>query len=273
MDNPLAVSTWSLHRLLGTAWENGPGRPQPERPTPTWGRGTLTLRELPDALAEHGYNRVEICHFHLPVPRDPGLKRLGQRFRATGIAVQTLLIDDGDLTGKADLARDRAWIGAWLEAASELGASHARVIAGKAAPSPATLSQSAEELGQIARRGRALGVRVVTENWFDLLATPAAVATVLDAVGPDLGFLADTGNWSGPSKYADLRSIFARAELCHAKSGFGPGLAMDENDAAAFHGAARDAAYGGPWTLIYDGPDADEWAGLEAERRFLRAQG
>ena len=45
--------------------------------------------------------------------------------------------------------------------------------------------------------GKAQGVRIVTENWFDLLSSPREVHHVLDAVGDQLGFLADTGNWQG----------------------------------------------------------------------------
>jgi hypothetical protein len=94
------------------------------------------------------------------------------------------------------------------------------------------------------------------------------VHQVLDAVGPTLGFLADTGNWTGPTKYDDLKSIFARAELCHAKTSFSPGLALDHDDNAKWLKAAQDANYHGPYTLIF--ADAgDEWDGLNIEREFI----
>jgi sugar phosphate isomerase/epimerase len=112
------------------------------------------------------------------------------------------------------------------------------------------------------------GVKLVTENWFDLTSTPEAVHQVLDGVGSDLGFLADMGNWSGPSKYSDLQSIFARAQLCHAKVSFAAGLKMNEADYRQCLEAARAAGYQGPYTLIF-ADEGDEWAGLDAERQFI----
>ena len=52
-----------------------------------------------------------------------------------------------------------------------------------------------------AELGQKMAVRVVTENWFDLLSRPKEVHYVLDSVSYSLGFLVDTGIWSGPSKY------------------------------------------------------------------------
>jgi hypothetical protein len=33
---------------------------------------------------------------------------------------------------------------------------------------------------------------------------------------------------------------------------------------------AADAGYDGPYTLIYDGPDDDEWSGIAVEAQFIR---
>lgn len=91
---------------------------------------------------------------------------------------------------------------------------------------------------------------------------------VLDGVGSDLGFLADMGNWGGPRKHADLQSIFARAQLCHAKVSFASGLKLDEADYRQCLEASRKAGYEGPFTLIF-ADEGDEWAGLAAERKFI----
>jgi sugar phosphate isomerase/epimerase len=165
--------------------------------------------------------------------------------------------------------RDLKWIARWIEAASVLGAENARVIAGKAKPSPKALALSVDGLRAMAQLGKARGVRVVTENWFDLLSSPHEVHHVLDTVGDQLGFLADTGNWHGATKYDDLKSIFARAELCHAKCSFGVGLAMDDADYGQCMKAAAEAGYAGPLTLIFDSP-GEEWRGLEMEHASVR---
>jgi sugar phosphate isomerase/epimerase len=264
----IAVSTWSLHNLLGVTYANGPGVTPTGVAEPTFGTGEVTLLELPEALDMRGYFRVEICHFNLVSQDAVYLASIRRAFESAGVVIQTLLIDDGDITNPQTRERDLAWIDSWIETAALLGAENARVIAGKSPPTPDTLAMSVEGLKAMAALGKARGVRIVTENWFDTLSTPQAVHHVLDAVGPDLGFLADTGNWSGSSKYADLQSIFARAELCHAKTDFGPGLVIDAEDYGQCMKAAQDAGYAGPFTLIF-ASEGDEWAGLSAERKFI----
>jgi sugar phosphate isomerase/epimerase len=148
-----------------------------------------------------------------------------------------------------------------------LRAENARIIAGKSKPSPEALALSVSGLRKMVAIGKRVGVKAVTENWHDLLSTPSAVHHVLDQV-PGLGFMADTGNWSGPTKYDDLASIFPRADPCHAKAHFDPGLQLDEADFSACLHAAKRGDYSGPMTLIF--ADAgDEWAGLAAERAFI----
>jgi sugar phosphate isomerase/epimerase len=245
--NPIAVSTWSVHHLLEK----------------------LSLEKLPAVLAKRGYGRVEICHFHLSNQQPEYLRGIGKLFRDHGVIIQTLLIDDGDLTNPATRARDLAWIASWVEAAAVLGAENARVIAGKAKPSAEALALSIDGLKAIGKLGRERGVRIVTENWFDLLSSPTEVHHVLDALGSDVGLLADMGNWSGPTKYEGLKSIFARAELCHAKCAFGDALDMNCADYGSCMKAAREAGYSGPYTLIFDSP-GDEWAGLAMEEKFVR---
>lgn len=267
MQNPIAVSTWSLHHHLGTSFANGPGDSAPFKKSDTWGAGGFDILQLPAELAARGYFRCEICHFHLGALDPAYLRGVATAFSAAGVVIQTLLIDDGDLTNPATLARDKAWMSSWIEAASVLNAEHVRVIAGKAPPTVASLALSVEGLREMVELGKKLGVKVVTENWHDLLSTPTAVHHVLDHV-PGLGFMADTGNWSGPAKYDDLASIFSRAQLCHAKAGFAAGLTLDQQDFARCLDAAQRGRYHGPLTLIFM-DDGDEWRGLAAERSFI----
>jgi sugar phosphate isomerase/epimerase len=270
MKNPFAVSTWSVHRKLGYSFANGPGAASPFVKSDTWGTGECDLLRLPAELAARGYFRCEICHFHIGTLEPAALVEIRLAFEASGVVIQTLLVDDGDITNPVTRARDLEWMTQWIEAASHLGSEHVRVIAGKALPSPEALQRSVEGLQQLVAVGLKFDVPVVTENWFDLLSTPQAVHHVLDHV-PGLGFMADTGNWTGASKYQDLRSIFARASLCHAKACLAPGLALDEADFADCLAAARAAHYSGPLTLIF--ADAgDEWQGLEVERQFIQRQ-
>ncbi len=262
----IAVSTWSLHKKLGYSHANGPAGSSTAPALPTWGPGEIKLFDLPAALRAHDYARVELCHFHIASSNPSYLEDLRAAFADQGVTIQTLLIDDGDITNPATRARDMAWINRWIDAAARLGAVHARVIAGKQKPTAETLALSISGLTQLANAAATQGVRLVTENWFDLTATPNEVFQILDNV-PGLGFLADMGNWSGLSKYNDLAAIFPRAQLCHAKASFNGG-ALDQTDYAACIKAAEGVGYQGPYTLIF-ADEGDEWEGLAEERAFI----
>lgn len=252
-----AVSSWSLHRTLGSYHSgDAPGRSGPlARP----GSG-LGLLELPAELARRGYDTVQLCHFHLP-SRDPGyLAELRSALAASSITLDALLVDDGDLTGES--TDDQAWISGWLEHAETLGATRARVIAGKQSPTPERLTTSGRRLADLAERHP--GVRIVTENWLDLTPGPDEVNAVLDAAGDRVGLLIDLGNWTGPEKYDQLAAIAPRAETCHSKCHFGAD-GPDRDDYAESLRTLRAAGYTGPLALVYDGADPGEWDALEVQ--------
>ena len=92
-----------------------------------------------------------------------------------GVTLLSVLVEAGDLTSPVHGARDQKWMAGWIETAGLLGAQRARLIAGHAPYTPETLQRSSQAMQALARHGREHGVRVTTENWFDLLATPEAV--------------------------------------------------------------------------------------------------
>ena len=265
-----AVSTWSIHRVLGVTYPDAPGHLGAGTSEPAYGPGTLRLIDLPAELKRRGFDRAEICHFQLN-GRDAGyVKELRASLEQAGVILQTLLIDDGDLTHPKDGARDEAWIAGWIDIAAALGATAARVVAGKQPPSPVALERSVAALRRLSRQGRAAGVRVLTENWFDLTAGPKEVNAILDALEGEVGFLADMGNWEGADKYEKLAAVFGRAERSHTKAHFATGLMMDREDYFRCLEAATAGGYEGPHTLIFES-DGDEWAGVEMERDFVAA--
>lgn len=262
-----AVSTWSLHRTLGRF--TGPdssidgGRFIDVEPAPDG----LTLLELVPELRQRGYGAVQICHFHLPSRSPDYLDALRAALDESGIVLDALLIDDGDLTG-SDADRAEAWIGGWLDTATALGAQRARVCAGRSAPTAETLRASAERLMRLAAGH--LDVRVVTENWMELLPHADAVLALLDTTGNSVGLLIDLGNWSGPDKYDELTRIVPLAETCHAKCHFLAGV-PDREDFQASLQVLKDVRYDGPLALIYDGRDDDEWMALDTEFEIMRS--
>ena len=175
----LSVSTWSLHRQLGRPDFYGPDDGK-QIPVSTHGRGEISLLELPARVAEFGISTLELCHFHVPSLDKGYLNELRCALEEANVELFSLLIDHGDITHPEYADRDLAWIGEWIEIAGLLGASCARAIAGKAAPSKETLEMSRNGLQQLATRAEGNGVRLMTENWFSILSTPANVLTLLD---------------------------------------------------------------------------------------------
>ncbi|WP_196260948.1 sugar phosphate isomerase/epimerase family protein [Pelagibacterium limicola] len=266
MSPAFAVSSWSLHRTIGLSWWESPDKPAQR--TEAWGRGRVSMLDLPAQIAAHGYAAMHLCHFHVESRDSAWLKAFSAAMADAGVALSMLLIDDGDITHPEHHARDRTWIAGWIETAAMLGAQSARVIAGKQPPSSDSLALSAASLGSLAREGKAQGVRIVTENWFDLTPGPDEIDYLLDEVGSDLGLLADFGNWKGADKYRGLERILARAGDTHAKADFSA-VGMDENDYRQCLAACTASGYRGPFTLIYDGPSDAEWDGLALERTFI----
>jgi sugar phosphate isomerase/epimerase len=221
----------------------------------------LSLLELPAALREHGYDTLQIVHFHIPSREPSYLEDLKAALDESNITLDALLVDDGDLTAPdADAAEQ--WIGGWLDAAVALGAKRARIAAGKADPTPETIRESGTRLARLAKGHP--DVRVVTENWWGMLPDADSVISLLELTGDSVGLLIDLGNWSGPDKYEQLARIAPLAETCHAKCRFtenGP----DREDYLKSLQLLEDARYDGPLALIYDGPDDDEWGCLDVE--------
>lgn len=255
-----AVSTWSLHRTLGGYFGPGSavngGQTLPERTSP---RQSL-LELLPD-IAARGYSTLQICHFHLESREPDYLRAMRDAMQVQDIALDMLLIDDGDLTAQ-DIDRHIAWYDEWLGVAKALGARGARICAGRSAPTPERLRSSGRHLAELALRHP--DVRIVTENWMEMTPDAESVHAVLDAADGQIGLLIDLGNWHGAGKFAELGEIATLAESCHAKCAF-DGNEPDEVDLRASLTILKDAGFDGPLALIYDGPNADEWAGLDRE--------
>ncbi|MBX3015424.1 MAG: TIM barrel protein [Caldilineaceae bacterium] len=265
----LAVSTWSLHRTLGRLTPYGPeanGGVPPRTATP----GALSLLALPAQLAAFGIHKVEICHFHLPSRAAAYLQELRTALEEAEVTLWQLLIDAGDITHPTQADAEVAWIEGWIDVAAALGATRARVSAGKATATTATLAASHTRLARLADYAEQRGVRLMTENWQNLLTKPEYVLQVLDGLD-QIGLLADFGNWGGPTKYEDLAQILPRAESTHAKAYFaGPGQ-MDQADYVRCLELCQAIDFAGPHSLIYDGPDDQEWLGLQLERDVVAA--
>ncbi len=264
----LSVSTWSLHRQLGPSWRDSPQQPEKIYSEP-WGPGELTLPELPARLAGVGIHTLELCHFHLARLDDAYLAQLRDALDAAGVSLFSLLIDDGDITSPQHQARDMAWIEGWLAVAGRLGADCARVIAGKTLDEGA-IGRSQAALASLADTAALHDVRLMTENWFDVTATPERVCELLEPLRDRVGLCVDFGNWKGADKYDAFAQVMPYAESTHAKCSFTTPLQADVADYERCLQVCEAGDFCGPYTLIYEGPDEDEWAGLRLEADMVR---
>lgn len=261
-----ALHSWSLFRTLGGFVAAGS---MPSGGLPEGGGGGLALLDLPAELAGRGYRGIQLCHFYLP-SRDPGyLGELRASFEAAGVVIECVLIDDGDLAHPSDSERQRDWLSSWIETAEHLAPIRVRVPAGQQPPTEPSLTTSARRLIELADRHP--GVRLVVENWLELLPDAAATNELLDKTNGRIGFLVDLGNWKGPGKYEELAAVAARAETCQAKVGTDGVGAIDETDYRRSLAVLRDAGYRGPLAMVYDGADPDEWTKLDQAYEILRS--
>ena len=260
----LAVSTWSLHRTLGDPQIYGPDTNQ--IPVNTHGRGALSLLEVPTRIARAGIHALEICHFHLPSIDANYLHQVRAAAEQAQVEIWNLLIDAGDPVHPQDAARDEAWIAQWLDVAHELGTKRVRVIAGKQSPTAKTLQHSRDALLRLADKAEPHGIRVLTENWFETASTPDAVHELMRTTEGRIGLLFDFGNWKGATKHADLAQIAQYAESCHCKPQFHADGSIEPSDYTRCFDIVHTAGFSGPFSLIYDGPNDDEFAGLAAEK-------
>jgi len=265
----ISVSSWSLHRHLGRPQIYGveSGR---TIPIESHNQGDFSLLELPERIASFGIHTLEICHFHLP-SLDPGyLAELRQAIVAAGVELFSLLVDDGDVTHPERGEEDLAWIESWLDVGAALGSQCMRVIAGKQPARADTVKLSQQRLASLADKAEAHGVRLMTENWFPLLATPQTVVQLLESLDGRVGLCLDFGNWQGEEKYAGFRVIAPYAESCHAKGQFDENGRLQRDDYERCLDITRSADFAGPYTLIYDSRmPANEWDGLAAEREIV----
>lgn len=264
---PKALHTWSLFRTLGRFVAPG-SMPSGGLPVAD-GAGGLPLLELPAELARHGYRSVQLCHFYLPRSDQSYLDELRAAFDDAAVELECFLIDDGDLSHPTDGDRQQEWLSSWIDIAERLGVGRVRVPGGMQPSTPAGIAASARRL--LALADRHPDIRVLVENWQQLLINAAAVNALLDRTDGRIGFLIDLGNWKGPTKYDELAAVAGRAETCQAKVATDADGVIDAEDYRRSLAVLRDAGYAGPLAMVYDGADPDEWAGLERAYAVLRA--
>lgn len=239
------ISTWSIHRALEA--------------------DCAMILDVPAMLQQRGMTDLQICHFHLPQRDDAYLNELRARMKTHAITLDAMLLDFGDLSHETKGAADADELAKWLPTAARLGAKYARISAGSQRPTEASLARSAGHLNRLAAIGETLGVRVITENWHELMPGSREVLRMMDLTHGRVPICLDFGNWSGPGKYDELEAVAAHAVTVHAKCAFTAEGVADAEDFARCCDVLRRANYDGTIALIYDSAPPDEWQFIEQE--------
>jgi len=265
----IAISTWALHKTIGVSYPDSPAGGRTSKMIHS--KRTTELVDLPGEVRKNGYSRVELCHFHIPSREAEYTLKLKNAFRHAGVKLQTLLIDDGDITHPQNGARDTEWIKGWIDTAAQLGAEAVRVIAGDETWSEESANLAEQNLKSIIDHAKGLGVKVRIENWHELLSKPGQVLELLTRVGEGLGLCIDFGNWSGPSKYADLSLIASKAETAHAKADFIDASTLDEADYQKCIDLVVAHGFNGPYVIVNGGKGDDEWEAIFQQAEFIQS--
>ncbi len=200
----IAVSSWSVRHALGPMYPGLALTAGARRSDNTFGAGSLTLLDFPDAARAAGINQLDLCHFHFPRTDADYLREFSERMAAAEVQLLTLLVDEGDISALDPAARenDLARIRDWIDIASWLGARYVRVVAGEQAAGPGddAVKRSAEGLSALAHHAQQRSVGLLTENWRALTMSPDNLLAILDATGGAVGLVADFGNYKGASE-------------------------------------------------------------------------
>ncbi|MDA1193331.1 MAG: TIM barrel protein [Candidatus Poribacteria bacterium] len=275
----LMTSSWTLHRALGPMYKasaDDPTKFVPNSDKP----GEIDLLDLPAKLSGLGIGELEVCHFHFPRVDKSYIAEFRAALKDADVKLFSVLIDDGDITHADEAARAQSveWIKSWLEVTSEVGATHARVIAGKtditlkgAATDDPTIQESAKHLRALSSFAKERSVQVITENFLALTKRPEHVLGILELCEGSVGLCCDYGNYKGDTKYDDLAAIMPHATSMHAKADYKEAGRMERADFEKCLDLSRQNAFEGPYSLIFDGPGS-EWSSLEEIRDAVNAR-
>lgn len=238
----ISLTSWSVHPDLTT--------------------GGLALIDLPARAKAAGIGTLELCHFHFADTSAHAINALRTAAAAAEVEIFSILIDAYDISQADDTLRehDITQVAHWIDIASQLGASHVRVIAGEApASDSAALRRAITALVRLQSHASARGVTVLSENFKSLAATPANWLAIHTALGH--GGCADIGNFPAETRVHDFAQVIGQAASVHVKASYDDAGEIIPDQVQQCLAAARAAGFSGPTTLVYDRP-GDRWQGI-----------
>lgn len=259
MMTEIAISSWSVHGLLGQVWYE----PDADGNLINKNAGhtaTLSLLELPAYIAKDGIQVMEVCHFHFPSLDDDYLAKFKSALESAGVTLANVLIDTGNLSNLDDAQRraDIELAKHWQDIAAKVGAKGCRIDCGTESATPETMKRSADALRELVDYGDSIGLTTTTENWRDTSIQPDNLLEIMRQVNRPLKLCVDFGNAEKTDdKYGTIQALMPYSTSIHCKGHFdGKTLDVDEFERSLALVKASD--FDGHIALIC-GETEDEW--------------
>ncbi|WP_314225288.1 sugar phosphate isomerase/epimerase family protein [Streptomyces zaehneri] len=245
---------------------------------------SLPLGDLPQRLrSAFGVTAVEIMDEHLsgaPAEERAALRSAVDRGELTySLAAISRYVGDADAGRRAE---DLAAVERIIKQSAEAGAQSARVILLPPPIVPQVPLAATDELVAALRHlvgvAHAAGVSLLIENDDEMTSVPEYVEALLDGVGPELGFVLDTGNLEpvmsevvgsvtagrepgdvqdAEQTYRAIEALLPRAQVVHVKTyGFHDDKRSKVYDLDRVLQIIADSGFAGPLTIEYGGPDS-----------------
>lgn len=195
--------------------------------------GRMSLSELLEFCARHGFDGVDLTGYYLqgyPDPPPAGqvrrIKReafiLGLEITGTGVRNDFTVSDPHQL--REEIGRVRSW----LEVARDLGAPNLRIFAGRRLEDPErrpeVTRQVIEALRACITAAERTGVMLALQNHFEFIETPEQLLGILAAAdSPWLAVNLDIGSFRGPDPYREIGTAAPYAVAWQIKERVYPG--------------------------------------------------
>ena len=257
-----ALSTWSIHGLLGQArFRHDDGAVTLDGGE---ANGDVSLLELPAIMANRGLNTLEICHFHLPSLEDAYLAELKQQLEEHDVTVENILVDDGNISSPDEAVRHASIELAkrYQIAAVKLGAKGNRIDCGLEVASAESKANAVAALKALSENAVSLGLHLCVENFHPTSNESDDLLEIMSQVAPKMKLCVDFGNADfSAEKFTTLSALMPHATSIHCKAAYIDD-AIDTDDLHRCLDIMTAANFNGPISLIY-GETENEWEGLK----------
>jgi len=254
----ISLAAWSVHRMFFA--------------------GKIKQIDMPALCRkEFGIGGLELVNTFFPSPQYSYCKELLNRAADNGVKILLIMCDgEGELSHPDKAERQQAIRNhrKWLDIAAVLGCHSIRCNTGGGQPGDTdAIKRCVESFGALVELARPDRLNVLIENHGGLSSDPDSLLAIIRQVNdPLLGTLPDFGNFPPTvDRYAAVQAMMPYAKAVSAKCHeFDADGNETRTDYARMMRIVLAAGYTGWVGIEYEGPDADEIAGIKACQRLLQ---